>query len=36
MRGAGGELKGTPYEGETGAADNGGTMKKADDEEVPF
>jgi exodeoxyribonuclease VII small subunit len=35
MRGAGGDLKSAPYEGETGAADNGGT-KKGDDEEVPF
>jgi exodeoxyribonuclease VII small subunit len=35
MRGAGGELKSAPYEGETGAADNGGTAKK-DDEDIPF
>ncbi|MGD0288103.1 MAG: exodeoxyribonuclease VII small subunit [Candidatus Binataceae bacterium] len=36
MRGAGGDLRSTPYQGETGAADNGGTSKKADDEDVPF
>jgi exodeoxyribonuclease VII small subunit len=36
MRGAGGDLRSTPYEGETGAADNGGTTKKTDDEDVPF
>jgi len=36
MRGTGGELKSTPYEGETGVADNGGSTKKAEDDEVPF
>jgi exodeoxyribonuclease VII small subunit len=36
MRGAGGDLRSTPYAGETGAADNGGTAKKTDDEDVPF
>jgi exodeoxyribonuclease VII small subunit len=36
MRGTGGELQRTPYEGETGAADNGIATKKAEDEEVPF
>ncbi len=36
MRGAGGELKSTPYEGEVGAADNGGTAKNPDDDDVPF
>jgi exodeoxyribonuclease VII small subunit len=36
MRGAGGDLRSTPYQGETGAADNGGTTKKTDDEDVPF
>jgi exodeoxyribonuclease VII small subunit len=36
MRGAGGDLRSTPYAGETGAADNGGITKKGDDEEVPF
>ncbi|HEX3409289.1 MAG TPA: exodeoxyribonuclease VII small subunit [Candidatus Binataceae bacterium] len=35
MRGAGGDLRSTPYQGETGAADNGGT-KENDDEDVPF
>ena len=35
MRGAGGELKSTPYEGESGAADNGG-MAEEDDEDIPF
>ena len=34
MRGAGGELKSSPYEGETGAADLGGMTKK--DADVPF
>ena len=36
MRGAGGDLQSTPYEGETGAADNGGATKKVDDEDIPF
>jgi exodeoxyribonuclease VII small subunit len=36
MRGAGGELKSTPYEGEGGAADNGGAAKNSDDDDVPF
>jgi len=36
MRGAGGELKSTPYEGETVAPDNGGSAKKPGDDEVPF
>ncbi len=36
MRGTGGELRSTSYEGETGAADTGGSTKKADDDEVPF
>jgi exodeoxyribonuclease VII small subunit len=36
MRGAGGELQNTPYAGETGAGDNGGVSKKADDEDPPF
>jgi exodeoxyribonuclease VII small subunit len=36
MRGTGGELRSTPYEGETGAADNGSSTRKADDDEVPF
>jgi exodeoxyribonuclease VII small subunit len=34
MRGAGGDLRSTPYEGETGAADLGSAAKKDDD--VPF
>jgi exodeoxyribonuclease VII small subunit len=36
MRGAGGDLRSTPYQGETSPADNGGSTKKAEDEEVPF
>lgn len=36
MRGAGGELKSTPYEGETGTADNAGAAKKEDDDNIPF
>ena len=36
MRGAGGELKSTPYEGEAGAADDGGTANNPDDDDVPF
>lgn len=35
-RGAGGDLKRTPYEGETGGADDGVIGKRGDDEEVPF
>jgi exodeoxyribonuclease VII small subunit len=33
-RGAGGDLRSTPYEGETGAADPGSAAKKDDD--IPF
>jgi exodeoxyribonuclease VII small subunit len=36
MRGAGGDLRSTRYEGEIGEADNGGATKKTDDEDVPF
>ena len=36
MRGAGGDLKSSAYEVETGAEDGGRTTKKGDDEEVPF
>jgi exodeoxyribonuclease VII small subunit len=36
MRGAGGELQSTAYDGETGATDNGGATKKDDDEDIPF
>ena len=36
MRGAGGDLKSTPYENEAGIADNGEATKKTDDEDVPF